>query len=146
MEKASARIERRRKAATDSIKRQMQSRTYRASNELLNASKMVLRGRRSGRTYRIPYTKKHYRASAPGEAPANRLGMFRESWKPNPHSSEGGAVVHACIESRQKVGGRLLGDLLENGHGNTAARPYQQAIKDRASDKVKRIFDEPYGG
>lgn len=146
MEKASAQIESRRKAATDSIKQQMRSRTYRASNELLNSAKLILRGRRSGRTYRIPYTKKSYRASAPGEAPANRLGTFRESWKTNPHTSDGGTVAHASIESRQRVGGRLLGELLENGHGCTAARPYQQAVKDRALDKIKEIFDQPYGG
>lgn len=133
------------KAAVSDIKKEVRSRAYRASNALLNSAKLVLRGKRSGRMYRIPYTKKKYRASAPGEAPANRLGLFRESWSTNPYSSNSGTAAHACIESRQRVqGGQLLGELLENGHGNTAPRPYRQKVIDGAKDKIHAIFNEPY--
>lgn len=39
-----------------------------------NASLYVLRGKRSGKVYRVPNTGKTYRASAPGEPPAVRSG------------------------------------------------------------------------
>ena len=39
-----------------SIRHQMASRAYRASNELRNASQLVLRGQRSGRQYNVPGT------------------------------------------------------------------------------------------
>ena len=61
------------------IRSAVQNRTYRASNELRNAALHVLRGKRSGRLYRVPNTKQKYRASAPGEPPAARTGAFRLS-------------------------------------------------------------------
>jgi hypothetical protein len=41
----------------------------------------ILTGARSGRIYQIPGTKKDYTASAPGEAPAVRLGDLRTSYR-----------------------------------------------------------------
>ncbi len=51
--------------------------TYRASNELRTASLHVLRRQRSGRVYRVPFTKKYYTASKAVESPAVRMGIFR---------------------------------------------------------------------
>lgn len=126
------------------IRAQLPGRAYRASNELHSAEFRVLRGRRSGRVYRVPNTRRHYRASAPGERPAQRTGAFRLSW----HSSvpAAGNPYIARIESGLKAGksGYVLGELLENGSSRMAPRPYQEEIIEKALPAVKRIYKEPY--
>lgn len=130
------------------VDKEVSQRTYRASNELRNSALYVLRGKRSGRMYTVPNTKKKYRASAPGEPPAVRTGAFRLSWGTHVHVEKTG--VHfkavAAIESRERAGGHLLGELLENGHGHTAPRPYKQKVIDRALPKIKQIYQKPYKG
>ena len=78
------------------IRMKMEIRSYLAANELRNAAMMVLRGQRSGRRYKVPGTYRrqrdksdgkmkngrYYTASAPGEPPAVRTGVFRLSWRP----------------------------------------------------------------
>lgn len=56
----------------------------------------ILRGSRSGRIYRVPGTQRMYQASAPGEAPASRLGDLRTSYKFIIHRSEAliGSPLH----------------------------------------------------
>lgn len=49
----------------------------------------LLRGTRSGRMYPIPGTQTLYRASAPGEAPAVRLGDLRTSYRFEVKDNEG---------------------------------------------------------
>lgn len=149
----------------------MRSRAYRASNELRNASQEVLRGQRSGRVYKIPGThgkrlskatksmlddyghKFHggvlYRASAPGEPPAVRLGHFRQSWqtKTQVHLGTDNMVsVRPYIVSRIKTdNGRYnLGKILEEGTSRMAPRPYKERIQKKALPRVKRIYQEPY--
>lgn len=133
-------------ATLQGVQREVARRAYRASNELRNASLYVLRGERSGRIYRVPNTKKKYRASAPGEPPAVRTGAFRLSWGTRTHVEKKGTVYRAvsAIESRERAGGRLLGEMLENGTGKTAPRPYKQKIIDRAMPKIKEIYGRPY--
>lgn len=130
------------------VEKEVAQRTYRASNELRNAELQVLRGQRSGRVYRIPHTKKTYRASAPGQPPAVRTGAFRLSWGTHVHVEKVG--VHfkavAAIESKERAGGRLLGEMLENGTSKMAARPYKQKIIDKALPKIKQIYSKPYKG
>ena len=135
----------------ESIKMQMVSRGVRAANELRNAELMTIRGQGGGRTYRVPGTKRRYRASAPGEVPAVRTGAFRLSWTPKSYVSMFGdadLTVLSEISSTQKTdgGGYLLGKILEEGTpgGQMAPRPHQEKIKDRAEPKVVRIYDEPY--
>lgn len=116
--------------------------TYRASNELRNAALYVLRGQRSGRVYRVPFTKKKYTASAPGESPAVRTGIFRLSWGPHNYIKKNGTQFEAIasIESNIKAGKYLLGDILENGTGKMAKRPYKQKVKNMAMPKIREIF------
>lgn len=144
---------------------EVQSRAYRVANELENQSNMVLRGQRHGRRYKVPGTYKrqrdkvtgkmrngvYYTASAPGEAPANRTGAFRESWhrstrvEVRPISGKDFAVK-GVIESRLTVGkGHLLGEILEDGTPTMAPRPYKQEVIDRAMPRAVRIYDAPYG-
>lgn len=130
------------------VDKEVSQRTYRASNELRNSALYILRGKRSGKMYNVPNTKKKYRASAPGEPPAVRTGAFRLSWGTHVHVEKSG--VHfkavAAIESRERAGGRLLGEMLENGHRHMAPRPYKQKVIDRALPKIKEIYKKPYKG
>lgn len=147
------------------VNRQAVLRSYRAATELRNAALLVLRGRRSGRRYRVPFTgtgqqvsksgkiKKrkpvYYTASAPGEAPANRTGNFRQSWIPFTTSerSNGSTKVMAEIRSNTRTkNGQLLGAILEEGteDGRIKPRPFRQQIIDKARPAIKRHYMQPY--
>lgn len=128
----------------EKIQHQMESRAVRASYELYNASQLVLRGQRHGRRYRVPGTKRYYTASAPGEPPAVRTGVFRMSWQPKSQRVFG--TYFSRIESDYCVGGGRynLGDLLENGTKRMAPRPYSDQIVQRAEKKINAIYSEPY--
>ena len=119
-----------------------QSCTVRASRELRSAALRVLSGRRSGRTYRVPYTQANYRASAPGEAPAARTGTLMKSW--NTFDRFFGIVDRG----RSTVGRYSSGiqtnvpyaELLENGTSRMAARPFRERIIRQASPRIGDIF------
>lgn len=130
------------------LQKEVSQRTYRASNELRNASLYILRGKRSGKVYRVPNTGRTYKASAPGEPPAVRTGAFRLSWGTHVHVEKKGVHFRAvaAIESKERAGDKLLGEILENGTGKMKPRPYKQAIVDRALPKVKEIYKKPYKG
>lgn len=146
------------KTVTTEVRHQMESRSYRAANELRNSALLVLRGQRSGRRYRIPGTHKrqrdkatgkmrngrYYTASAPGEPPANRLGHFRLSWQANARNENG--VYTSMIESDLTVGKKkhLLGELLEEGTPKMKPRPHHERIQEHAEPKIFKIYDEPY--
>ena len=130
----------------EGVEREVANRAYRASNELRNAELYILRGSRGGRRYRVPQTGAFYTASAPGQPPAVRTGVFRASWGTRTRVEKAGSQLSATAssESRERAGGRLLGELLEGGTGRMAARPYKQKIIDRALPKVTAIFSAPY--
>lgn len=130
------------------VQKEVSQRAYRASNELRNAELYVLRGQRSGKKYRVPGTRRKYTASAPGESPAVRTGVFRLSWGTHVHVEKNGAHFRAvsAIESKERAGGRLLGEMLENGTSRIAPRPYKQKVIDRALPKIKAIYQKPYQG
>lgn len=130
------------------VQKEVATRAYRASNELRNSSLYILRGKRSGRVYRVPFTKKTYRASAPGEAPAVRTGIFRNSWGTHVHVEKNGVHFRAVssIESKVRTDNKkyLLGELLEKGKGKLKPRPYKQPIIDRALPKIKQIYSKSF--
>lgn len=131
----------------DSIKKQMESRGVRASKELMNAKTLTLRGKGSGRRYRVPNTGTYYTASAPGEVPASRTGTYRDKWEKK--SFMDGDEVHSQIESKVMTDGKkkyVLGNLLEDGSpgGQLKPRPHQQKIIDKAEPSIRKIYNEPY--
>ena len=130
------------------VQKEVSQRAYRASNELRNAELYVLRGQRSGKKYRVPGTRRKYTASAPGESPAVRTGVFRLSWGTHVHVEKNGTHFRAvsAIESKERAGGRRLGEMLENGTSRIAPRPYKQKVIDRALPKIKAIYQKPYQG
>lgn len=143
---------------TDQIKHQMERRAYLGANELRNASLLVLRGQRHGRRYKVPGTYKrqkdpvtgkmkngrYYTASAPGEPPAVRTGVFRMSWRPTAHSMFGSYISRIESDYYTPSGGYNLGELLENGTKRMAPRPYQQKIVDMAEPAIVSIYSQPY--
>lgn len=156
------------------IGHEVQSRGIRVANELRNSSNYVLSGQRHGRRYKVPGTYRlqkdkvtgkkrrgrYYTASAPGEPPAVRTGMFRMSWKQRSYAEplgNGECNVHGVIESDLRTGNTmkgngvvassgkyLLGDVLEKGTKRMSPRPYQKRVVDRAMPRVIKIYKEPY--
>ena len=150
------------KNVTTEVRHQMESRSYRAANELRNSALIVLRGQRHGRRYKVPGTYRrqrdktdgkmkngrYYTASAPGEPPAVRTGTFRLSWQPEAYCSHafGLSVYWSRISSdRTTDNGRYnLGEILENGTKHMAPRPHHDRILEHAKPKIIRIYEEPY--
>lgn len=130
---------------TDQIKHEMEGRAFVAANELRNAELQVLRGQRNGRVYTVPGTKSKYQASAPGEPPAVRTGIFRLSWQPSAHVVFGSYISR--ISSDIQVGTKrryTLGDLLENGTRKMAPRPHQDKILEMAEPEIVKIYARNY--
>ena len=125
------------------INRTVISKGVQAVNALRNAELEVLKGQRSGKVYRKPYTKKAtYTASAPGEPPARRTGNLRMHWNgqvKSENSSSGGVAITAELESQEAYAG-----ILENGTSTMAARPFVEKIKEKAMPEIQRIYSEPY--
>lgn len=131
------------KEIKEGITRQVASRGARAVNALRNAELEVLKGQRSGKVYRKPYTKKAtYTASAPGEAPAKRTGNLRLHWNGDVKvdgNSKNGVTVSAVLESQEKYA-----VCLEKGMG-MAPRPFVDKIIEKAEPEIKKIYIEPFG-
>ena len=128
---------------TSDINRKVVSRGVRAVNAMRNAELEVLKGQRSGKVYRKPYTKQAtYTASAPGEAPARRTGNLRMHWngQVKSGSTSGGKVaIIAELESQEPYAA-----CLENGTSKMAARPFVEKIKEEAMPEIQKIYSEPY--
>lgn len=126
------------------IRDQMYSRGVRSSYKLYNASQEVLRHAGHGRRYKLPHSRAYYTASAPGEAPAMRTGMYRAGFSPKTFAF--GDSVISRVENEVKVNGYVLGQLLENGTpgGQMAPRPHEQRILDLAEPEAFKIYSEPY--
>ena len=131
-------------AVTDHIKQEMERRSYLAANELRNASLLVLRGQRSGRRYRVPGTKRYYTASAPGQPPAVRTGIFRMSWQPSAHVVFGQYISRIESEVTTENGRYNLGELLEKGTRKMAPRPHHEKILEKARKPIEGIYSAPY--
>ena len=145
-------------AITNEIRTQMASRSYRAANELRNSALLVLRGQRTGRRYKVPGTYRrqrdkvtgkmkngrYYTASAPGEPPAVRTGVFRLSWQPEAHVVYGSYISRIASDVRTDDGSQLLGDVLEKGTSRMAPRPHHDRILEHAEPKIYRIYNASY--
>ena len=124
------------------INRKVISRGVRAVNAIRSAELEVLKGQRSGRVYRKPYSKARYTASAPGEPPARRTGNLRMHWNgqvKTVSASGGGVAIIAELESQEPYAG-----ILENGTSKMAARPFVDRIKEKAAPEIEKIYSEPY--
>ena len=142
----------------EDIQQQLESRAYRAANELRNSALIVLRGQRSGRRYKVPGTYRkqldkvtgrkrrgrYYTASAPGEPPAVRTGTFRNSWQATSRVVFGTYISRIESDVTTDNGRYTLGEILEKGTGRMAPRPHHDRIRQHAERAILRIYDEPY--
>ena len=145
-------------AVTSEIRQQMESRSYQAANELRNSALVVLRGQRNGRRYKVPGTYRrqkdkvtgkmrngrYYTASAPGEPPAVRTGVFRLSWQPEAHVVYGSYISRISSDARTDNGQHILGEILENGTRRMAPRPHHDRILEHAEPKIFKIYNASY--
>lgn len=108
-----------------------------ASEHLRTKILEKLSGSRSGRVYRVPGTGRSYVASAPGEAPAVRLGGLRRS-------------VRAKVERRR---GEVLGEVgtdldyglfLERGTRRMAPRPWLGKTYEEEKEALEEIIGDKW--
>lgn len=125
------------------INRKVVSRGVRAVNALRTAELQVLKGQRHGNSKaRVPYSKKIYTASAPGEPPARRTGNLRMHWNGQVKSegaASGGITVVAQLESQERYAAAL-----EYGTRHMAPRPFVEKIKEKAAPEIQKIYSQPY--
>lgn len=100
---------------------------------------------RSGERYPIPGTGRTYIASAPGEPPAVREGLYIAAWKAAPAVQIGGSVVGFAYNDR-RVGTNdehLLGEILEWGTTRMAPRPHirpaLETVRPKIGDLAKQM-------
>lgn len=146
----------------EQINYEAKSRAFRAANELRNSALTVLRGQRSGRVYRRPFSSSKYTASAPGEPPAARSGNLRTSWRQVTASEKTGSslTIRPAITTDVKYA-----PILDEGydgevkktiktkdgkskeityHLTIKPRPFEDPIIEAAKPKIKQIYSEPY--
>lgn len=98
-------------------------------------------GPRSGRTYKKPGTSTEYVASAPGEPPAIREGVYANSWSVTPPVIRPDYVIGFAVNPIT-VGGVALGLVLEEGSsdGTLQPRPHIRPGLERARGRVDAMI------
>lgn len=98
---------------------------------------------RTGKTYKVPGTSKTHVASAPGQPPAIREGIYRDSWQSTPPVDQGG-VVRAAVVNSVMVGEAdqyPLGLLLEDGTYKMRPRPHIRIALVKARSKIQALLN-----
>ena len=104
-----------------------------AVNEVRNHTLLKLTGKRTGRTYFVPGTKKTYTASAPGEPPAQVTAELRQSVK-TAIEFNSGRLIGAVGTDKKK------GPMLEFGTRKMAPRPWLRKSFEESNGKLREIF------
>ena len=126
---------------TNEVVRAIESTATKRMLEAVNAVRGqtldTLSGSRSGRTYRVPGSRRTYTASAPGEPPASRLGELRQSVK-TALKTEGRKIIGMVGTDKE------YGKVLEFGSKFMAARPWLRISFEKALPKVKSILSRKW--
>jgi hypothetical protein len=103
---------------------------------------MVAAEPRTGRIYKIPGTDSYYTASAPGEPPAEREGLYLASIRYSPPVQDGDVIRGRAFTSRKVGTGEeyVLGRLLEFGTGRMAPRPHWRPAYERTRQQAAEII------
>ncbi|HUW57736.1 MAG TPA: HK97-gp10 family putative phage morphogenesis protein [Planctomycetota bacterium] len=117
------------------VEKSLPTQVMRACHEVRNEWLNVLSGARSGRTYRVPGTRRTYTASAPGEAPAQRLGDLRRSIRVQPRIEPGRVQARVGSDLEYAV-------YLEYGTRTMQPRPHLRIAYERARPRIEAIFRE----
>jgi hypothetical protein len=94
-----------------------------------------LTGERGGRLYRVPGTRREYRASAPGESPAQRLGGLRNSVFTKMKSDTEGIIY-----SNDPVA-----PMLEKGTSKMRPRPFFRVGVEKRMPDIQKALGKPVG-
>ncbi len=89
----------------------------------------LLAGERSGQTYKVPFTKRTYTASAPGEPPAVRTGTLRSryTWEVTKEDGKYTGIVGNPLE---------YAAALERGTSKMSPRPHLVPSFEKNKDKI----------
>ena len=101
-----------------------------------NKTKEKLSGKRTGRVYRVPGTKKTYTASAPGEPPAVMTGQLRTSIK---YRIVGDMKVTGEVGSKLKKA-----PMLEFGTKKMKPRPFLRPTFQEELPEIKNILSRKW--
>jgi len=109
----------------------------------------TLAGQGTGRTYKVPGTKRTYTASAPGEPPAQATGELRQHVSVDVSGNSGKLIGRVGIPSsaKHKTTKVSIGDYaicLEYGTKNMEPRPWLKRSFDESKPEVERIFGEQW--
>jgi len=125
------------KEVVKSLENAASKRMAEAVNAVRNQTLETLSGSRSGRTYRVPGTRRTYTASAPGQPPAVATAELRQSIS----TSVGG-------EGRTVIGhvgtDKIQGKMTEFGTRNMKPRPWLRISFEEALGKVKSILSRKW--
>jgi len=125
------------KEVVKSLENAASKRMAEAVNAVRNQTLETLSGPRSGRTYRVPGTRRTYTASTPGQPPAVATAELRQSIS----TSVGG-------EGRTVIGhvgtDKIQGKMTEFGTRNMKPRPWLRISFEEALPKVKSILSRKW--
>lgn len=113
-----------------------------ASEALQRSAVTVLGGKRSGRQYRIPGSKRKYIASAPGEAPGQKSRVFRRSWYRDVKGLNPGIDTQESDIARMMSKGTKR--TTKSGTFYMKRRPFVRKIQRRSGRALRRIYRRPY--
>lgn len=127
-------------AVLDQLDREMDGRADKAVGkiafEVESKAKQLMQGGRSGRTYRVPGTKRTYTASAPGEPPAVVTGNLKNSIQTKREKMR----VWAVLVSAEYAADLEYGHRTDEG-GYVAPRPYlRPAVWSVISEFAKELL------
>jgi len=120
-------------AVMKAIDKAAKDRMQEAVEAVRNQALETLSGSRSGRTYKVPGTRRTYTASSPGEPPAVATAELRQSVK-GVVEKEGSRIVGMVGTDK------IQGLMTEFGTRNMAPRPWLKPSFEKSVGKVKEIF------
>lgn len=131
------------------LQQQADARGLQMAQQLATAAAAVLSGPRSGRVYTRPGGFGTYQASAPGEAPAERTGALRQSWRPFSTVSVTDNAITVTYGIRSEgvpYAGRLDPALPGTvSTPSTGPRPFVAAIQAAAAEPIAALLRQPWG-
>ncbi|MDH3325170.1 MAG: hypothetical protein OEM38_00470 [Gammaproteobacteria bacterium] len=112
--------------------------------EVIHSRKLIRKGPKTGRLYRIKGRKRMHRASAPGQAPANLTGSLARSIGYNIYGNE---MVFATRgdesgPKKQANGGVPYGNWLDGGTRRIKPRPFLSATANHFDNQAETIFND----
>lgn len=131
------------------VEEELEQRAEQANAELMAAAKRTLGKRGKGQRYRIPGSRRRYRASMPKAPPAKRTGALAASWstqavKYKPYSESLTVTKPGITTGMDELAKTLTKGAVRKRGGLLVRRPFKRKIQRSARRKVRRIYRQPY--